>query len=441
MSETKGLGLFVKSRAAVDDAAPSLDKPKNLRQRWLVVGGVVAVGAVVVSSLLSPPQEPLPVKKEDSRSAVSTTPKDFEQKTLQTVMQEQVSRLQAEMRELKAQNDRLADELKKRSGGPATQPGAKPSGAGTLPEGVVPPPVRQGDPAPLIQPPMPSVPPPPVPPKDVPPTPNLPPLVNPGAAPAVPEPVTFRPEPRADRKQPEAAPSEATKAKVSYKKNPMAGVLLANSFAELRLLHGLDAGTSEATRSNPQPVLFQVQAPAQLPGAARYAIRGCFILGSGHGELSSERVYFRLVRMSCVDKSERLVLSTPVAGYIVDDDNKLGLRGEVIRRQGALLAKAALANFAQGLSGALGQAQAVATTGPLGTTTSITGDAALRASGLAGAQGAANQLAQFYLKEAQSIFPIIAVDGGRRATVVFTEDVSLEWGSAEAKFTREVKPE
>jgi conjugal transfer pilus assembly protein TraB len=157
--------------------------------------------------------------------------------------------------------------------------------------------------------------------------------------------------------------------------------------------------------------------------------------------LSSERVYFRLVRMSCVDKAERLILSSPVAGYIVDEDNKLGLRGEVVRRQGALLAKAALANFAQGLAGALGQAQAVSTVGPFGATSSITGDAALRAAGLSGAQGAANQLAQFYLKEAQSIFPVISVDGGRRATVVFTEDAALEWGSSEAKFVREVKPE
>jgi conjugal transfer pilus assembly protein TraB len=72
---------------------------------------------------------------------------------------------------------------------------------------------------------------------------------------------------------------------------------------------------------------------------------------------------------------------------------------------------------------------------------SLTGGDALRASGLSGAQSAANQLAQFYLKEAQSMFPVIDVDVGRTATIVFTEGTGLIWGQGDGLYVKEVKPE
>jgi conjugal transfer pilus assembly protein TraB len=117
------------------------------------------------------------------------------------------------------------------------------------------------------------------------------------------------------------------------------------------------------------------------------------------------------------------------------------LRGIVTDRQGSRLGKALLAGFAQGLSGALGQAQGTLSSSVLGTTNSIGGSDALRASGLSGAQAAASQLAQWYLKEAQSIFPVISVDAGRTGTIVFTNSASLTWGSGEAQFQKDVRPE
>jgi conjugal transfer pilus assembly protein TraB len=237
------------------------------------------------------------------------------------------------------------------------------------------------------------------------------------------------------------AAGESVKAKVTYKKNPNSGLLPSGAFAPVALLNGLDAGTSSATQSNPMPVLMNIADHAQLPGAARYKLRNCFVLGTGHGDLSAERVYVRVSRLSCVDRSDRLVLSQEVAGYLVDSDGKLGLRGVVVDRQGSRLGKALLAGFAQGLSGALGQAQGTISTSVLGTTNSIGGSEALRASGLSGAQAAASQLAQWYLKEAQSIFPVISVDAGRTGTVVFTNSASLTWGSGEAQFQKDVRPE
>jgi len=234
---------------------------------------------------------------------------------------------------------------------------------------------------------------------------------------------------------------DVIKTKTTYQKNPNYGLLPAGAFAPIALLNGLDAGTSAANQSNPQPVLMQIQDQAVLPGAASYKLKSCFALGSAYGDLSAERVYVRLARISCVDKSSHLILTSAVQGYVVDSDGKLGLRGIVVDRQGARLGKALLAGFAQGLSGALGQAQGTTTTGALGTGTSITGASALNASGLSGASSAAQQLAQFYLKEAQAIFPVITVDIGRTGTLVFSDSVSLKWGDGDPAYTKEVTPQ
>jgi conjugal transfer pilus assembly protein TraB len=130
----------------------------------------------------------------------------------------------------------------------------------------------------------------------------------------------------------------------------------------------------------------------------------------------------------------------PIQGYVVDSDNTLGMRGKVVDRQGARLGKALLAGFAQGLGGALGSSQGDVTSSALGSATSITGSAALRASGLSGVSSASSQLAQFYLKEAESIFPVIEIEGGRLGSVVISEDVTLSWGNVDEQFVREVSP-
>lgn len=252
--------------------------------------------------------------------------------------------------------------------------------------------------------------------------------------------MVFTPDKSASRPAATTDSPDGVDAKVKYRKNAQNGLMVAGAFAPVVLLNGIEAATSSGARSNPLPILIRVQDNAILPGSARYALKSCFMLGSGYGDLSAERVYVRLARLSCVDINDRLVLSVPVQGYVVDSDNTLGMRGKVVDRQGARLGKAMLAGFAQGLSGALGGAQGDVTSSALGTATSITGSAALRASGLGGIGSASSQLAQFYLKEAEAIFPVIEVEGGRTGTVVVSEDANLAWGNVDEQFVREVTP-
>jgi conjugal transfer pilus assembly protein TraB len=209
--------------------------------------------------------------------------------------------------------------------------------------------------------------------------------------------------------------------------NEHQGFLPAGSFADATLISGVEAFTGGTAQSQPQPVVVRVDQNAVLPNAAHYQIKGCHVLASVYGDMSSERVFGRLATLTCVDVHDKLVLSEDVEGVIVDSDGKNGIRGTLVDRQGAKLARSLLAGFAQGVASAFGQAQSTVTQTALGATSTLVGTNAIRAGGYEGASTAANQLAQFYLKQAEATMPVIAVDAGRKVSVLFTKSKSLHF--------------
>lgn len=467
-NEKPGLSLFVnkkgpKSPPKSDSSSgpkksPLGDltaKPKNVKQRWMLFGGVAIAVFVIGSSLLSGNQTPpAPTQKKSiNDSTISVNPPNADRASFENEWSVKFSQLNQQVQQLNSQVNaktktieqlqQETDRLKQEAG---RQGAAVTKGSPVLPPGVVPPPGMPGAPGSALansgglggS----NVPPPPPLPVGLPPTPKATASSVPDLSADIPAPApkVFAAPPLQTS---EASPGgEAVSSKVRYVKNPAAGMIPAGAFAPVALLNGVDAGTSATTQSNPLPVLMRVTDQATLPGSASYRLKSCFVLGTAYGDLSAERVYVRFSRLSCVDKADRLVLSQNVSGYLVDSDGKLGLRGVVTDRQGAKLGKALLAGFAQGLAGALGQAQSsVMSNLSTGTTTStIGGAAALRSSGLTGAQTAASQLAEFYLKEAQSVFPVITVDAGRTGTIVFTDSASLDWQNASSQYIKSVKP-
>jgi Bacterial conjugation TrbI-like protein. len=237
------------------------------------------------------------------------------------------------------------------------------------------------------------------------------------------------------------APGTTVGANTSWRQNPKAGYIPSGSFVPVVLLTGVEAGTATTSESNPQPVLMRLERRAILPGAARYAVASCFALGSAYGSMSTERAYVRLARISCVDKQHKLVLDSPIKGYLADSDGMFGLRGKLVERRGALLAKTLLSGFISGLGSALGSAQGVATTGAFGAQSAFSGTGALKAAGFQGGSTAANQLAQFYLKQAQAIFPVVEVPPRRKGTLVITEGADLKWTQYGTLYLRQTTPE
>lgn len=451
MSDDKkpGLGLFINQKKASAPASPAVKaggKQKDVKKRWMYAAlGAMGVVVVATAAFSDKAPEVRQAKKEDGM--VSVTPPNADKVAFEAKFGKDLEQLKGQFAQQQSENESLRkqlDDMRAQSKAGAPRP------ASALPDGIVAPPgdTNNGGGLGALTARPSSPPPPPLPPR----------LSNAGAAnlnstagalPPVTSAVTSSPmvfDIKGDAANAgtgmAATGLPAVNARISYKKNESAGMLPAGGFAPVVLLNGLDAGTSSTTQANPMPVLMNVTDQATLPGSAKYKLKSCFVLGNGYGDLSAERVYVRFNRLSCVDKNDHLILSQEVAGYVVDSDGKLGLRGKVVDRQGARLGKALLAGFAQGLSGALGNAQSSVTSNFSSglSSSSISGAAALRQSGLSGAQSASNQLAEFYLKEAEAIFPVVSIDTGRTGTIVFTNSVSLSWQTGDSQFVQQVQP-
>lgn len=220
--------------------------------------------------------------------------------------------------------------------------------------------------------------------------------------------------------------SRGDSAKKGDKKELEAGkFILPGSFVNCTLLTGIDAPTGLKAAQKPHPVLMKVNQPAQLPNSAKMNIKGCFILGEAYGDLSAERAYVRTTGLSCVtDQNE--VISTPVEGYISGEDGSLGMRGKVVSKTGAILARYIVASFLQGVSEAFAAVGFEYNTTFGGSTSTIKSGKALQTGIASGGASAANSLAQMYEKLAKDIFPIIEINSGRRGHVVFLNEVSLD---------------
>jgi conjugal transfer pilus assembly protein TraB len=200
------------------------------------------------------------------------------------------------------------------------------------------------------------------------------------------------------------------------------------SFVTGALLAGLDAPTGQFSTNNPVPVLMRVKQLAVLPNRFRADIRECFILAAGYGDLSSERVMMRSESLSCVT-ADGGVVEARMQGYAVGEDSKAGLRGRLVSKQGQLIARAAAAGFAAGAANLFqGVPVPVVDTGDSGDEVqfqSYLSPQALGSASFSGAASALDRIAEYYLKMADSITPVLEVDGGREITFVLTKGIEI----------------
>lgn len=189
----------------------------------------------------------------------------------------------------------------------------------------------------------------------------------------------------------------------------------------VKLLSGMDApakagqgGGASGPSSSPYPVLMVVRDLAKLPNEVTVDARECFILGEGIGELSSERVQIRGTTLSCV-KSTGEAVDIELKGFVNGEDSKLGLRGRVVFKEGAVLGRALLAGFVSGISQAfMPYQQGMVLAQSPQAAFQLPGPAPVAMAGAAGGLGNASRLlAKHYAQMAASIFPIIEIDANR----------------------------
>ena len=116
----------------------------------------------------------------------------------------------------------------------------------------------------------------------------------------------------------------------------------------------------------------------------------------------------------------------PVRGYVAGEDGKTGVRGTVVTKQGQMLANALLAGVLSGLGQGVSQSFNVTNDTAFGTTTSVGGGDRYKSGVAQGLGNAADRLAQYYIKLADKVFPVIEVNAGRTVDIVLTQGIEID---------------
>lgn len=218
-------------------------------------------------------------------------------------------------------------------------------------------------------------------------------------------------------------------------KNPL-HIIPTGSITQAVLLSGFDAPTMTQAKTNPLPILMRVTDTSILPNSWEYDIKDCFITAEGYGDLTSERAYIRTNTLACITDNGNHI-EVEFKGSVSGEDGKTGLKGAVVTKQGALLARTLIAGFLQGVGDSFGQANTatiVSGTGVTSTPVNQTGLKGLQNGALKGLSSSAEKLADFYLKMADQISPVIEISAGREITITTTSRVELKTLEEQTKF-------
>ena len=197
------------------------------------------------------------------------------------------------------------------------------------------------------------------------------------------------------------------------------------TFFRAILLGGLDAPTGgESSTANPHPVLLRINNMAQLPNRFRQNFKECFVTGTGYGDLSSERAMIRTEQLSCVGTDGRAI-DIAIKGYVAGEDGKTGVRGRLVSKQGSVLKNALIAGVLSGIGEGFSSAASVTNTSALGTVSSVSSGKQWQNALGSGAGNAFDKLAQYYIKLADKMFPVIEVDAGRQVDIVLIKGFQI----------------
>ena len=198
----------------------------------------------------------------------------------------------------------------------------------------------------------------------------------------------------------------------------------AGSFGQAVLLSGLDAPTGGLAERNPHPVLLELIDNGNLPNRYRHRVKQCRVIGSGTGNISDERAYIRLERLTCVLKNGDII-SEVATGTITGEDGKNGLRGNLVTKQGQLIANAFWAGSLSNIGGAIAQSYTSVATSATGTVSTLDPNKVLESGVASGVGGTMEKIADWYFKRAEETYPIIEISAGRIVNLFLTEDLAL----------------
>lgn len=197
------------------------------------------------------------------------------------------------------------------------------------------------------------------------------------------------------------------------------------TFAKAVVLGGVDADASiDGQNKNNGVMLFKIINSGVLPNGKRSHLGGCFVTASAYGDISSERAYVKLDKLSCVHEGKPIV-DKDVTGWAFFG-GKVGIKGIPLMRDSKVVAWAGISGALSGVAQAAQYAQSVQNFGAYGGATSIVPSSNIAPfAGYGGASKAADQLSQYYIKRAEQYHPVIQVGSGNVVNIVIKEGFYL----------------
>ena len=233
---------------------------------------------------------------------------------------------------------------------------------------------------------------------------------------------------------------ESEKAKASHARSSDGSPLLLleasrdylppNSYAPATVIVGVDASTGVTSQSDPLPVVLRITGPARsvLKGNRLLTtdLTGCLVNGAARGDLSSEKVYVKLVRMTCAQPGGRYAVSE-VKGFIAFA-GKSGVRGRVVSREGSLVSQALLAGIVGGFGrGFSANANGVfaGRVGEDGAREALSPTDILAGGFGQGAGEAADTVSKYLIERAEQYQPVVEMPTGIAVEIVFLDGVHV----------------
>lgn len=213
------------------------------------------------------------------------------------------------------------------------------------------------------------------------------------------------------------------------KKYKLSGYLPAGSYAPAILISGVDASVGVNSQGDPRPVLMRITGEAKSAAndgvIQKIDLEGCTVTGAASGDLSSERVFIRLVKMTC-SREDDTAYEAEIQGY-VSAVGKAGVRGDVISREGDFVTQSFLAGIISGFGEGAAQKFATPMALPSGLATQKADLQDIAGSGLGkGISSSGNRLSEYLIKRAEQYQPVVSISAGIDVELVFNDGIYID---------------
>lgn len=198
-----------------------------------------------------------------------------------------------------------------------------------------------------------------------------------------------------------------------------------NTSVRAVILGGADADASVNGQSrNNGVMLFKFLEDGTLPNGQHSRLRGCRVSGNAYGDISSERAFATLYKISCAHPGEPII-DKEVTGWVFFN-GKVGVKGVPLMRDNKIMQWAGISGALSGIASAAQYAQSVQSISSFGAASVVPQSNIAPYAAYGGASKAADVLSQYYVKRAEQYHPVIQVGSGNVVTIVFKDGFYLE---------------